>query len=100
MATKLFVGKLSFNTNDESLKKLFAEYGTVVSADVINDRDSGMSKGFAFVEMTNAEEAQAAINALDGKEFEGRTITVSVAKPREDRPRPSGNSFRGGFQSR
>jgi len=59
-----------------------------------------MSKGFAFVEMAQPEEAQAAINALDGKDFEGRVITVSVAKPREDRPSPGGNNFRGGFQPR
>lgn len=100
MATKLFVGKLSYDSTDDSLRALFAQYGTVESAQVIKDRDSGMSKGFAFVEMATAEEAQAAINALDGKEFEGRTIVVSVAKPREDRPRSGGGDFRGGFQRR
>jgi RNA recognition motif-containing protein len=100
MATKLFVGKLSYDSTDDSLKALFAQYGTVESAQVIKDRDSGMSKGFAFVEMAKPEEAQTAINALDGKDFEGRTIVVSVAKPREDRPREGGNSFRGGFQTR
>jgi len=100
MATKLFVGKLSYDSNDDSLRALFAQYGTVASAQVIKDRDSGMSKGFAFVEMESAEEAQAAINALDGKEFEGRVIVVNIAKPREDRPRTGGNDFRGGFQRR
>ena len=100
MATKLFVGKLSYNSNDDTLRALFAQYGAVESAQVIKDRDSGMSKGFAFVEMTKPEEAQAAINALDGKEFEGRTIVVSVAKPREDRPHSGSNDFRGGFQRR
>lgn len=100
MATKLFVGKLSYDTTDDTLRDLFAQHGTVESAQVIKDRDSGMSKGFAFVEMPNADEAQAAIKALDGKEFEGRTIAVSIAKPREDRPRPSGNGFRSGFQRR
>ena len=99
MATKLFVGKLSYNSNDDSLRELFAQYGTVETAQVIKDRDSGQSKGFAFVEMKTAEEAQAAINALDGKEFEGRTIVVNVAKPREDRPR-DGGGFGGGFQRR
>ena len=100
MATKLFVGKLSYDSTDDTLRALFAQYGTVESAQVIKDRDSGMSKGFAFVEMKEAAEAQAAIDALDGKDFEGRTITVSVAKPREDRPRTGGSSFRGGFQPR
>ena len=99
MATKLFVGKLSFNTTNDSLQALFATYGTVVSAQVIMDRGTNQSKGFGFVEMESAEAAQAAINALDGKEFEGRTIVVNVARPREDRPQ-GGNDFRGGFQRR
>jgi RNA recognition motif-containing protein len=99
MTTKLFVGKLSFNTTDATLQARFAEYGVVISAKVITDRDTGQSKGFAFVEMESAEAAQAAINALDGKEFEGRTIVVNVARPREDRPQ-GGNNFRGGFQPR
>ena len=100
MATKLFVGKLSYDSTDDKLRDLFAQYGVVESAMVIKDLDSGMSKGFAFVEMAKHEEAQAAINALDGKEFDGRTIAVSVAKPREDRPRTGGASFGGGFQRR
>lgn len=99
MATKLFVGKLSFDTSDDSLRTLFAQYGTVVSASVIKERDTNQSKGFAFVEIEEAEGAQAAINALDGKEFEGRVIVVNVARPREDRPQ-NGNNFRGGFQRR
>jgi RNA recognition motif-containing protein len=99
MATKLFVGKLSYDTTDSSLQALFAQYGTVISASVINDRDTSRSKGFAFVEMESAEAAQAAINALDGKEFEGRSIVVNVARPKEDRPQ-GGNNFRGGFQQR
>jgi RNA recognition motif-containing protein len=99
MAIKLFVGKLSYDTTDDSLKTKFAEYGTVVSVAVIKDRDSNQSKGFGFVELETQEEANAAIAALDGKEFEGRTIVVSVAKPREDRPQ-GGNNFRGGFQPR
>ncbi len=101
MATKLFVGKLSFNTTNDSLLALFQQYGEVESAQVITDRDTNQSKGFAFVEMKEQADAQAAINALDGNEFEGRSIVVNVAKPREDRPRPGGNSgFRGGFQRR
>jgi len=98
MATKLFVGKLSYDTTDDSLQAAFAQHGTVTSAKVIMDRDTNKSKGFAFVEMEDDAAAQAAIAALDGKEFEGRTIVVSVAKPREDRPRDGGNNFRGGFQ--
>ncbi|QQS18154.1 RNA-binding protein [Candidatus Saccharibacteria bacterium] len=99
MAVKLFVGKLSYDSTDASLTTLFAQYGTVVSAQVIMDRDSGRSKGFAFVEMEDDAAAQAAIAALDGKDFEGRMIVVNVAKPRESRP-DNGNSFRGGFQRR
>jgi cold-inducible RNA-binding protein len=99
MSTKLFIGKLSYDTTDGSLRAEFAKYGTVVSAAVIMDRDSGRSKGFGFVEMETAEEAQAAIAALHEKDFEGRMIVVSIAKPREDRPQGS-NNFSGGFQRR
>lgn len=97
MATKLFVGKLSFDTTNDSLQAKFAEFGTVISAQVINDRDTNRSKGFGFVEMEDDAAAQAAIKALDGQEFEGRTIVVSVAKPREDRSQSSGGR---GFQRR
>jgi RNA recognition motif-containing protein len=102
MATKLFVGKLSFDTTDDSLLALFAQYGKVVSAQVIVDRGSNQSKGFGFVEMEDQAAAQAAIDALDGKEFEGRIIVVNIAKPREDRPQSGGygGGFRGGFQRR
>lgn len=100
MATKLFVGKLSFDTTNDSLQALFAQYGTVVSAQVITEHGTSQSKGFGFVEMADQEAAQAAINALDGKEFEGRSIVVNVARPREDRPQTGGNNFRGGFQRR
>lgn len=99
MSTKLFVGKLSFNTTDDSLQTLFAEYGTVVSAHVITDRDTGRSKGFGFVEMEDDEDAQKAIKALDGKTFEDRVIVVNVARPREEQPQNRGN-FRGDFQRR
>ena len=100
MATKLFVGKLSYDTTNDSLQAAFAQFGKVISAQVIIDRDSNRSKGFAFVEMEDDAAAQAAIAALDGKEFEGRTIVVNVAKPREDRPQSGGSGFRGGFQRR
>lgn len=102
MATKLFIGKLSFDTTNDSLQTKFAEFGTVLSAQVIMDRDTNRSKGFGFVEMEDQEAAQAAIKALDGNDFEGRTIVVSVAKPREDRPQSNGggHGFRGGFQRR
>jgi cold-inducible RNA-binding protein len=100
MATKLFVGKLSFDTTNDSLQALFAQYGKVESAQVIIDRSTNQSKGFGFVEMEDQAAAQAAINALDGKDFEGRIIVVNVAKPREDRPQSGGYGFRGGFQSR
>lgn len=100
MATKLFVGKLSFNTTDESLLALFTEYGKVISARVATDRDTNQSRGFGFVEMENQEDAQKAINALDGKTFEDRVIVVNVARPKEDRPQTQGNNFRGGFQRR
>jgi RNA recognition motif-containing protein len=100
MATKLFVGKLSFNTTDETLRAGFETYGVVTSAQVIMDRETGRSKGFGFVEMEDDAAAQAAIAALNDQEFDGRTIVVNVAKPREDRPRQDGGNFGGGFQRR
>lgn len=101
MATKLYVGKLSFNTTNDSLNALFAQFGTVVSAEVATDRETGRSRGFGFVEMENDADAQKAIETLDGKDFEERTIVVNVAKPREDRPRPQdGGNYRGGFGRR
>jgi RNA recognition motif-containing protein len=98
MATKLFVGKLSFNTTDDSLKALFTEYGVVVSAQIVTDRDAKRSRGFGFVEMEDQEAAQKAITALDGKSFEDRIITVSIARPKEDRPLTTG--FQSGFLRR
>ncbi len=89
MAVKLFVAKLSFDTKEEALEALFAQYGAVVSVAIIKDRDTNKSKGFGFVEMQNDGEAQEAIKALDNSEFENRTIAVNVARPREERPRPS-----------
>lgn len=91
---KLYVGNLSFNTTQGDLEGLFSNYGTVQSAQIIMDRDTGRSKGFGFVEMGSSEEAQAAIDALNGQEHDGRALTVNVARPREERPR--GGGFGGG----
>jgi RNA recognition motif-containing protein len=93
MGKRLYVGNLSFDVDNKTLEQLFAAYGTVESADVINDRSTGQSKGFGFVEMSSNEEAKAAIAALDGKEQGGRALKVNEAKPREDR---SGGGGRGG----
>lgn len=95
MATKLFVGKLSFDTTNDSLQALFAQYGNVESAVVVTDRETQRSRGFGFVEMTEKSEAIAAIKALDGQTFEGRIIAVNEARPREDRPQ-NGGGFGGG----
>lgn len=95
MASKLYVGSLSFDTTNEALKELFETAGTVVSASVIMDRETNRSKGFGFVEMGTEQEANAAISALNGKELDGRTINVSMARPKEDRPsRPTFNRHR------
>lgn len=96
MAKKLYVGGLSYDTTEEALKEAFSEIGTVESAVIIMDRMTNRSKGFGFVEMATEEEAQKAIEALNGKELDGRTVTVNEARPMEERPpRQSGN--RGGF---
>lgn len=88
----LYVSNLGFQVSDADLNELFAAYGTVNSAKVITDKITGRSRGFAFVDMPNDEAAQKAINELDGRDMDGRKISVSVAKPRTDR----GNSFSGG----
>jgi RNA recognition motif-containing protein len=85
MGKKLYVGNLSFGVTDSTLAQLFEAHGTVQSAQVIMDRDTGRSKGFGFVEMSSDAEAQAAIQALNGQEVEGRALTVNEARPREDR---------------
>jgi RNA recognition motif-containing protein len=87
MATKLFVGSLSWNVKDDELKEFFSEIGEVVSATVITDRESGRSKGFGFVEMSSEDEAKAAIDKLNGKDLDGRPVTVNEARPREEKPR-------------
>jgi RNA recognition motif-containing protein len=99
MAIKLFVGSLSWGVNDDQLAEFFSQAGTVESAKVITDRETGRSKGFGFVEMSNDDEAKAAIEKLNNAELDGRAITVNEARPREERPRSNfggGNDRRGG----
>lgn len=107
MAKKLYVGGLSYQTDQQGLQDLFSQAGEVASATIITDRMSGRSKGFGFVEMATEEEAQNAINMFNGKEFDGRNITVNEARPQEARPprtggfnRGGGGSDRGGYQER
>ncbi len=95
MAKKLFVGNLAHELNDNDLKDLFSQHGSVQSAQVITDRDTGRSKGFGFVEMGNDDEAQAAIKALNGTDASGRPLTVNEARPRTERPDRGGRG--GGF---
>jgi len=90
MAKKLFVGGLSYDTTDAALKETFAQAGVVESATVITDKFSGRSKGFGFVEMSSEEEAQKAIEMFNGKEIDGKNVTVNEAKPLESRPRRDG----------
>jgi cold-inducible RNA-binding protein len=99
VAKKLYVGNLSYDTSDSKLQEMFEEYGSVQSAQVIMDRDTGRSKGFGFVEMGSDEEARAAINGLNGKEVGGRALTVNEARPREERGggRSGGGGGRGGY---
>ena len=96
MSTKLYVGNLSFDTTTQDLETLFGESGTVTSTNIIDDRETGRSRGFAFVEMSSAEEAKAAIAALDGKEVGGRSLKVNEAKPRENSG-GGGGGGRGGY---
>ena len=96
MSKKLYVGNLGFNVSKTDLEQMFAAHGTVTSAQVIADRDSGSSKGFGFVEMASEAEAQAAIDRWDGKEMDGRTLSVSFARPQGDRPPRREGGFGGG----
>ena len=96
MGNKLYVGNLSYNIRDEDLQQAFAQYGSVSSAKVMMDRDTGRSKGFGFVEMGSDPEAQAAINGMNGQALDGRAIVVNEARPREERP----GGFGGGGGSR
>ena len=96
MSTKLYVGNLSFDTTTQDLEQMFGESGTVTSSNIIEDRETGRSRGFAFVEMSSKEEASAAIAALDGKEVGGRNLKVNEAKPRESNG-GGGGGGRGGY---
>ncbi len=96
MGNKLYVGNLSYNVRDEDLQQAFAQYGSVSSAKVMMDRDTGRSKGFGFVEMGSDAEAQAAINGMNGQSLDGRAIVVNEARPREERPGGFGGGRPGG----
>lgn len=95
MSTKLFVGNLSFNTTENDLSDAFAAHGTVVEANLMMDRMSGRPRGFGFVTMSSPEEAQKAIDALNGQQLDGRALTVNIARPREERPAGGGGGSRG-----
>src|ERR1043166_1719092 len=90
MSTKLFVGNLSFNTTENDLQDAFAAHGTVIEANLMMDRMTGKPRGFAFITMSTPEEAQKAIEALNGASLDGRNLTVNVARPREERPAGGG----------
>jgi RNA recognition motif-containing protein len=96
MGNRLYVGNLSYNTTSSDLENLFGQHGSVQKVDLISDRDTGRSKGFAFVQMSTNEEAQAAIAALNERELDGRNLTVNEAKPREERPRSGNGGYGGG----
>jgi RNA recognition motif-containing protein len=97
MGKKIYVGNLAYGVSSSDLQQMFEPHGTVQSAQVIMDRDTGRSKGFGFVEMDTDHEAQAAIAALNGKEMDGRTLTVNEARPREDRGGGGGGGGGGGY---
>ena len=99
MGNKLYVGNLSYNVRDEDLQQAFAQYGSVSSAKVMMDRDTGRSKGFGFVEMGSDAEAQSAINGMNGQALDGRAIVVNEARPREERPGGFGGGGGGGRPS-
>ncbi len=92
----IFVGNLSFSSTEDSVRGLFEAYGTVERVSIITDRETGRSRGFAFVEMPNDEESERAINALNGADFGGRKLNVNEARPREERPFGGGGGGRGG----
>src|SRR5688572_21048631 len=96
MGKKLYVGNLSYGVTDSDLQELFGQYGSVTSAQVISDRETGRSKGFGFVEMATDDDAASAVNALNGQQHDGRTLTVNEARPKEDRG-GGGGGGRGGY---
>jgi RNA recognition motif-containing protein len=93
----IYVGNLSFDTTERELESAFGSYGTVSTARIATDRDTGRARGFGFVEMPNAAEAQAAISGMNGKELQGRTLTVNEARPREERGGGGGGNRSGGY---
>jgi len=97
MGKKLYVGNLSYDVDSSALEQLFGAHGTVTSAQIISDRDTGQSKGFGFVEMGSDKEAQSAIAALNGQDHGGRALTVNEAKPKENRSGGGGGGGRGGY---
>ena len=97
MGNKLYVGNLAYSVRDDSLLQAFAQFGTVTSAKVMMDRETGRSKGFGFVEMASDAEAQAAINGMNGQPLEGRALIVNIARPREERPGGFGGGGGGGY---
>lgn len=94
--SRLFVGNLAYTTAENDLTDLFSQAGVVVSANVVFDKMTGKSRGFAFVEMASPDEANKAVELFHGKDFQGRSMTVNVARPKEDRPPREGGGFRGG----
>src|SRR5512136_3225950 len=100
MSTKLFVGNLSFDTTEDDLQDAFAAHGTVTEANLMMDRATGRPRGFGFVTMGSPEEAQKAIDALNGKELGGRALTVNIARPREERTGGGGGRGYGGYGGR
>ncbi|MFO0803376.1 MAG: RNA-binding protein [Gemmataceae bacterium] len=100
MSNKLYVGNLSFGVTQGQLQDMFSPYGTVQSAQLISDRDTGRSKGFGFVEMSTDKEAESAINGMNGQMVDGRALTVNEAKPKEARPRTGGYGGGGGSYRR
>lgn len=100
MAKRIYVGNLGYDTTNADLERLFSQFGTVRSADVIMERDTSRSKGFGFVEMSSDQEAEAAIATLNGKEVGGRRLTVNEAKPRVERSDRGGGGYGGGGRSR
>jgi len=92
----IYVGNLAYAVSDDDLKRLFEEFGAVDAARVVMDRDSGRSKGFGFVEMSDSAAANAAIEAMNGKDLNGRKVVANEARPREERPRRDGGGYRGG----
>src|SRR5215470_16678878 len=97
MSLKLYVGNLAFSTSSQALQELFAQAGTDESASVVEDRETGRSRGFGFVEMASKEEGEAAISQFHGEELEGRNLTVNEARPREERGGSRGGGGRGGY---